>query len=199
MKKLILSAVFTLAIIVCNAQSELPSFNQTAKGNILAGGDLLINFDNRSQKFNGNKQKVSSGFSVTSRIKTGYFFMDNLAAGLLLNIKTNTTKIEATNSKSITNTFAVGPFGRYYFNNGFFAEAAVAYGFGKIDDSLFGEQNFSTFGFSVGAGYAIFLGDHVAVEPSVNYIRDSQKIKDSDTNNILSAIELGVGFKVYLD
>lgn len=199
MKKLILSSVLVLVTIICNAQSESTSFNQTAKGNIITGGDLLINFDNRSQKFDGNKQKISSGFSVTGRIKTGYFFMDNLAAGLLLNIKTNTTKIEVTDSKSNTNAFALGPFGRYYFNNGFFAEGAVAYGFGKIDDDFFGEQNFSTFGFSIGAGYALFLGDHVAIEPSINYIRDYQKFKNSDTTDILSAIELGVGFKVYLD
>lgn len=199
MKKLILSTVLVLMTILCNAQSESTNFTPTAKGNILAGGDLLIDFDSRSQKFNGNKQKVSSGFSVSGRIKGGYFFMDNLAAGLLLNIRTSTTKIEITDSKSNTNAFAVGPFARYYFNNGFFAEGSVAYGFGKIDGDLFGEQKFNSFGFSVGAGYAVFLGDHVAIEPSVNYIRDSQKFKNSDATDILSAIELGVGFKVYLD
>ena len=56
----------------------------------------------------------------------------------------------------------------------------------------------STSSWSAGIGYAIFLNDHVAIEPAVGYVSKIGKYKDSDERDIVSSITASVGFQIYL-
>ena len=200
MKKIILSITFLLIVFIGNAQSE--DFIAISKGNLLVGGDLAISFSSTSIKSNGNKEKASSTFVINTRPKVGYFFTDNIVGGLELLVQSSSTKQESDDSKINVNKLAIGPFGRYYFNNGIFAESFVGIGSGKsnIPNPLGGDTDLksSVFGFRLGVGYSQFLGTHVALEPTINYLWESNKFDDLGTTDIMSTIEVGLGFKVYL-
>ncbi len=190
MKSSLAFLILFFTITISNAQTET--------GNLLVGGEVFIDFTGEKQKFGSTTSDVSNTFSISARPKVGYFFMDGLVAGLELNFQSSSTKFDD-DEKVTTHGFGVGPFARYYLDNGLFGEVFVGVGSVKVEAPFFGEQKSSLFGYRLGVGYAIFLGDHIAIEPSIMYDRESQKVKDSDAKSILSVIEIGIGLKAYLD
>ena len=173
------------------------SFNATSQGNFLANGTVYVNYTSLKTDVNGTKNDISNTFQIRFAPKAGYFVIDDLAVGLELNIQSANTSFEAVADDLTTNSLFVGPFGRYYLENGLFGEALVGFGSSKTENDLFGEQKSSIFGFRVGAGYAFFLGDHVAVEPTLNYSWESQKPDGSDNKDIISSIFLGIGITAF--
>ena len=107
-------------------------------------------------------------------LKGGYFFMDNFAGGVLLDLVSSS-------SGSTTSTFtSIGAFARYYVGGKFFLGAGVA------SQSSTGSTSSTVI--PIEAGYAFFLSKIVAVEPGLKFT--------SQTGG--STFGLNIGFTVFL-
>lgn len=194
-----LKTILTLAITAITFSTfAQENFTAKAEGNFLANGSIGIISTSEKQKFEGTTSTIGNTFQITATPKIGYFITDNIVAGLELEVRTSTTKIEGIDDKVTTNGIAIGPFARYNFDNGIFAEATVGFGSNKTT-SIIGDIETSIFALRGTAGYAFFLGDHISIEPAINYTNQSQKPKSGsgDNKTILSTVFFSVGFTAY--
>ena len=203
-KKVVLSFAVALFAFSGFAQEEANSSNSKSQGDILISGGVLAHYT--TSNLNDNK---STSFTTNITPKAGYFIMDNLAVGLEFSVATSSATQEGLfgDYKVNTSTLSVGAFGRYYLDNGLFFEGLAGVGTRKIASDLEtipgikqDDRITTIFGFRGGVGYAIHLGDHVALEPTINYSWEKNLPKDapSDYKDTLSSIFLGIGFTVFL-
>jgi len=89
----------------------------------------------------------------------GYFIMDDLAIGLDIQFYS-----ESSDGESESN-FGFGPYARYYVADPIFLQVGYALDASPFDSQLFQSGGGSTFHASV--GYSWFLGNGVAIEPSL--------------------------------
>jgi len=141
------------------------AFGQIEKGAWLFSGGSNLGNTSFSQSGGGS----SSAFNLD--LKGGYFFMDNLAAGALLNLL----------SYSGSSTTGIGLFARYYVQGKFFLGA----GFQSWSTSGGGG---STTQIPVEVGYAFFVNNAIAVEPGLKLTTFSGG----------STFNIGIGFTVFL-
>jgi outer membrane autotransporter protein len=191
MKKIIIS-FFLLAIVKSG-------FSQFEQGNILLSGQSSFGFSSEKTKFDGNDVSKQTTFSLTPAV--GYFFVDNLAAGLLLDVSSSKAESETSDAESKNSTFSVGPFVRYYLQQKIFFQADLGFGSSKSEFSSGGstsDSDYSVFSFGLGAGYAAMISDRVAIEPMLRWGSLSEKADGADEPLITSGISIGVGVAVYL-
>ena len=152
---------------------------QISKGAILMRGSSNLGFTSFNEDAGDYTQ-----FNLD--VKGGYFIMDNLALGLNLGF----SSVDLGDSGKETDT-GFGVFGRYYFNGKIFG--GVGFNSVKVkfeSDSFDSESTVSVIPIEV--GYAAFLNDVVAIEPSVNY-----SIYGSDAEG--ASFGIAVGLTVYLN
>ncbi len=193
MQKTILAVVFLLA-----TSSVFAQFNQ---GRILAGGNMSFSTSTDKSKVNSTTTTNGRSTSFSLSPNAGYFVIDNLAVGAALEIGASNYKPDGNGTESNQSTFAIAPMVRYYLSPGIFFQGQYAVGAGKNKYSLGNtnvEEKFGISAVSLGAGYAHFLNDHVAIEPFIGYRSSSLKDKDDDSKNIDSGLFLNVGLQVYL-
>lgn len=197
------TTLFTLAFVcISYAIFAQEGFNPVAQGNYLFNGSIFINSTSSKTKFDGETQDNSKTFEIRASPRAGYFIKDNIAVGLDLFLQSSKTTFEDIDSEVTSSGFSIGPFARYYFDGGLFAEGTVGLGSTTTSSILFSEDlTSSTFGWRLGAGYALFLGDHISVEPTAYYSWESQKANGAPNNapkNIVSSIFIGIGLTAYL-
>ncbi|MBQ0732778.1 autotransporter outer membrane beta-barrel domain-containing protein [Aquimarina celericrescens] len=198
MKNTITFLAFLWVTVTFQAQDE--SFTAKTKGTYFANGSL--NIFSTTRKVNDNK---SDAFTIEFMPRAGYFIMDRLAVGLGLVVSSNkeTTDSGLGEIETTVTGFGIAPLARYYFENNIFGEAAVGFGTTKtkIEGSGFGDSNVksNTFGFRIGAGYAFFLGNHIALEPSINYSWEDINPEDAPSgyDESLSSIFLNIGITAF--
>ena len=125
----------------------------------------------------GNAQFLATDgvtiFSLSPNV--GYFIVNNWAVGVRASLVTSDSN----------NSWNFGPFTRYYFggkdNGKFFGQLAGNVGGGKNSDV--------ELGLGIGAGYALFLNESVALEFTAAYD------KAGNNNGIFG---LGAGFQIHL-
>lgn len=193
--KLIITITLFFITLISTAQE---SFTAKTQGNFYANGTIGVISTNEKSKIGGTTNDVGSTFQVTGTPRLGYFITDKITAGLELEVRTSTSKIEGFDGETTSNALSAGPFARYYFDIGVFAEVTAAIGTSKTT-SAFGDMQSSIFALRGTAGYSFFIGDHVAIEPAINYTSQSQKPKGSSGDNkiILNTIYFSVGFTAY--
>lgn len=177
MKKTVLAACMLL--VIANMASS-----QITKGNLLLGG---------STSFTSAKWGDSKGTSFSFAPNIGYFFVNNFAGGLRVQIETD--KEEGDGDAYVTTSIA--PFLRYYFipaatNQRVNIFADAAYGFGSAGS---GDDKANMNGYSFMAGPAIFLSPHAALEITLGY--SSMKFEDIDDR--LNTFKINVGFQIHLN
>jgi hypothetical protein len=182
---LILALFFTIKVF---SQDEKPITN----GHILLGGD----FNSEYSKNNNLKQ-----FQISTSPDIGYFIVDNLAIGL--NIPIIYYDIVGSSNES---SIGLGPFMKYYMNNGLFFSFKLA---GNIITEHYGSN--TTYGISSkslsmspGIGYAYFIFQKTSIELGLYYEHLNTISKDtylynasnssSKTNNLI----FKVGFHLFL-
>lgn len=139
-KSLLVLAFSFFAVTGALAQDPIP------QGTWLLSGGSNLGYTSTSVTGGGS----SSSFDIATA--GGYFFMENLAGGVIFGL----------NSPSGgTSTTTIGLFGRYYFNGQIFAGVGFASTSG-------GGASQTRIPFE--AGYAIFLNNAVALEPAVNFV-----------------------------
>lgn len=185
-------ALFTFfaAFIVFAAAAQM---NQ---GTMIIGGSV---------GFESNKEKVESGgvsvdqgtiTSLEFAPQFGYFVIDNLAVGATLNFSNSKFKPDGGGGDQTSSSFVFNPFARYYFGN-IFGEGQVGFGSMKFDDGD-GESKDKIFGWQIGAGYAAFLNESVAIEPQIGYRSVSFDDNDFDFKSTSSGLIFRVAIQVYL-
>ncbi|MEL7001656.1 MAG: outer membrane beta-barrel protein [Bacteroidota bacterium] len=190
MKKVIL----LMAALVATSTFVLA---QTAKGTIMAGGSASASFQTLESEVGGNTLSESDNNSIGFNPMVGYFFIDQFVAGL--NIGFDRTKIEDGSFESTSTAFSIGPFARYYLNNGVFFLANIGFGSSNTEsDSFDTDSGFRTW--NAGVGYAIFLNEWIAIEPTITYGSSTNTDDDQDPEAkfIQRGLQLNVGFNIFL-
>lgn len=157
---------------------------QITKGNLLLGG---------STSFTSAKWGDSKGTSFSFSPNIGYFFINNFAGGLRVQIETE--KEEGDEDAYVTTSIA--PFLRYYFipaatdqKVNIFLDAA--YGFGSAGS---GDTKLNINGYSFMAGPAFFLNPHTALEVTLGY----SSMKYEDISDRMNTFKINVGFQIHLN
>ena len=201
MKKITLITV-ALVFIKCTqiiAQSEYRAALQ--KGSALVGGSMAINLGNGKYEYSSqtNKTKINS-FNVYPEV--GFFATNGFALGLSLDLNTETQKSDQNSNKSTTTEYLLGPFIRVYAKGGVFFTGN--YSFGKaISESTYSggsnKEEAKTSKWKLGLGYAAFLNENVALEPSISY--QAYTLKQDDDSSFTyrtGQIVIGLGLSIYL-
>jgi hypothetical protein len=192
--------LFTLLVVL----GSMSAFAQFEQGTMLVGGDFGLEFSTEKSKYNNQTNTEGKGSSFTLEPQFGYFVIDNLAVGGELGVSLSSWKPEGSDGKSSSTTITIAPFVRYYFEPGVFLEGKYAIGSSKFKDDYFGdveESKYGVSGWSLGAGYAIFLNDNVALEPMLGYQSMTLKNKTSgepEVKGITSGLFARIGFQIYL-
>lgn len=193
MKKVFILVTAVLIFHLASAQTE--------QGNFLLGGGFGASFGTQKVErptSDPNKTEITErrSTSITFTPRVGFFITDGIAIGLDADINNTVSKDKKDNVKSTSSYFTVGPFARYYFPVNLFIEGGAGFGKGK---NWGGYAESNVFTYSLGAGFAAFLNDHVALEPMVsysglNFTRSDNK--DFKTRN--GGLQVGLGLQIYL-
>ncbi len=180
--------LMTIAILLGLA---LPGFSQFTKGKFLAGGTVTASVNNYKTNDGATTSKSRSA-SLNPQIS--YFFMNNFAAGagLILSASKSTFDFNLT---ATYNSISFAPFARYYLSK-FYGQASFQFGSDKFKSEGVSSSNskVNSKGWSLAAGYAYLLNDHVAIEPQLGY-KATYFGSDDRTNGSLF---LNIGLQVYI-
>jgi hypothetical protein len=183
MKKLL--TVFLLAI-------SLSTFSQIKKpiteGNIIISGSGSLQ-SYRGETITGNTVSKRSVFALNLSPGAGYFIIDNFALGA------NITGSYYKQGLNKYYTLGIGPWARYYFDEGIFVKAETNFilfhGMGSNDSRQ------RTYSIAPGVGYAWFLNQKVSLEPCLSYIFSHTRYS-SDFNEKLNNLQLEVRLSIFL-
>jgi hypothetical protein len=209
MKKMMFSFV-VLTISVCGplgyAQSKYRSALQ--KGSVLTALELATSFgtNKESYRISGNTDSFKSDYSsFTLGSTTGLFLANGFMLGIVMDVTATTTKFDQPgySSKYTSSQYTFGPVARVFMPGGFFFHGDVGFGKNTIKSSSdYGgntDSNRVTV-ITVGMGYAIFLNDFIALEPTLMY--KISKSKDSEDGAVietrLGEFVMGAGLSIYL-
>jgi hypothetical protein len=196
--------LLSLALLF-TAPAAVAQFN---KGRWLADGSMSTT-SRKNEYYDGTNKSPSSSYSVSFAPSVGYFFVDRLAGGLVLSVGTTKANDETFDPLAgqlvdvtrTSNSVSVGPFIRYYLPMAIFFHGSASFGsLSAKSDAAFEnqDQKATLFNWSLGVGYAWFLNDYVAVEPSVGYLNSNVEYKESESGWKSSALALSVGLAIYL-
>ncbi len=163
------------------------TYAQFNKGRMLVGGQ--VSFTNTpNSEFKGNALSLTPQF--------GYFVINNLAVGAGINF--NAQKNKSDNYTYSNTSMQFQPFVRYYFKPGIFLHGSYGIGDGKAKSGS-EEYSYNIYSWTGSAGYAIFLNDHVAIEPMLGYKWNTVNDKGTDgAKTSSSSLYFQIGFQIYL-
>ncbi len=210
--------IFLFIASVCIFASSLSAQLPIEKGKLLTGistamalrgydGPNLfgLRFVTESHKHDSNSAEAEYKHFIYNFLpQAGYFFTDNIAAGLSIELSGNSIKEVDDDDKWNETSFAIGPFVRYYYpleKMYPYAEIMSLVGTYKMS---WEDESEGIFSFGLGVGSAIPLGDIVSLDILAKYLRTSYSWKYSGDGSgknkeIFSGIGISVGFFVYLD
>ncbi|ANE49341.1 outer membrane beta-barrel protein [Flavisolibacter tropicus] len=178
--------LFSLALVVAGSAV----FAQTEKGKWTVGAGSNALFATSKVADADNDTRITS-FNIAP--DAGYFFADNFAGGLRLDL--STSKMKGADEGSTD--FTAAPFLRYYFLKptskkiNIFADAS--YGFGTRKSALADNAN-GINEFTIQAGPAFWLNEKIAIDATLAY--NSQGGEGID--NRFNTIGLNFGFRLSL-
>lgn len=192
MKKTFISAFLFISTI---------SFAQFPKGSILLGGSVSADFTTNKTIAGSTTTTNSTTNSFSLAPNVGYFVINNLAVGGALQFYTSSTKDDGSRVSFATNSFALQPFGRYYFDK-FYAEASFGFGSYTFENTngngITTTNKGSLFNWALAGGYVFLLNDHVGLEPQIGYGSQSRSPDGSNTTTRDAGLFLRLGVQVYL-
>jgi outer membrane protein len=189
--------ITVFAIMMLTAFGAFAQFN---KGRMLVGGSLEFQTTTNKYKYSGNTTTNAKQTVFSMQPQFGYFIIDNLAIGAGLNVSLSKYKADNSDYESTGTVFVFEPMVRYYLPQGIFFQGQFGIGTGKYKDNGNGidEDKFTRTSFALGAGYAIFLNDNIAIEPIIGYGSTGDKDKDSKVKDVDNGIFIRVGIQAYL-
>ena len=177
------------------------AYAQFEKGTMMVGGSFGADFKTNKSKYDGNTYTNGKYVDVSFDPQFGIFVINKLAVGGGFGMSTSAYKDDESDYKSVSNEFTVQPMARYYLDPGIFFQGKLMFGGAKDKTRNNGdtdETEYAVNGWSLSAGYAIFLNNVVAIEPQLGYGAKGYRNKDTDVKSVDSGIFLRVGFQIYL-
>jgi hypothetical protein len=164
---------------------------QTAKGNYLLGGNILLDISSQKNEFDGEVLSETNTTLIGFTPKIGVFFSDVFVGGINLGFLSEST------SNDTYTTLIAGPFIRLYYD----AEEKISLfghaGFNFMKPDL--DEDASATSFEIGPGFAFFVSESVAVEALLTYQNTSLDWGgESDGKTTSSDIIFSVGVQAYL-
>ena len=182
MKKLF--TIMCAALLTFNLSAQMDGAEQ---GGYLFEGDSKLSFSSttlNSATFDGDDLDIGDQDAVNSmnfKLVGGYFMMDGLAVGVL--VQYASTSVAGTSSSSLT----FGPMARYYIGeSGMWSQ--LSYGMGSNSDT-----DVTTSSIGIGAGYAIMLSDYISFNPSLGYAMITESLDDMSYNYGGIVFSAGIG------
>lgn len=183
------SALLLVAVFTVSAQQPDINRPQTSasvgmapvqQGNWIVGGSL----GSLGYSFEGES------FNINLNPRAGYFVSDGLAVGLGANVGLITQSGDEDNYW----TYGVAPFVRYYFPQG---SSATGRFFGQGEVGIAGSSGGAgaDLAFGLGAGYAHFITQSVALEAMVGYNYSKATVANASAQ---SGLGVSLGFQIYL-
>src|SRR5690606_5924524 len=167
---------------------------QITKGNWMFGGDAKYsNKESFNNNFKNEKLKTAE-FDING--SAGYFFIDNLQAGV--RISYTDFRYRYTNTDSNRYWVKYGAYSRYYFLKPEKIVNVFLDGGYFLGNSVFesGDYKDNLNGFSISAGPTIFFTNSAAMELALNYFSTKLKGANDGTENNL---QFSLGFKIFLE
>ena len=173
-----------LFIILTVSLFAVSAFSQVVEsGKIRYGGATNLGFTNTKFK---NADYSTNQFAFSSDV--GYFFWDNLSVDVGFDFLFGKDSDE----KDWSSIFEVGLGARYYLPVKVFVGADFsAITFTEGDDSEIG------YGIKLKAGYAVFLRDNIAFEPSIGYRLGLAGFSDDDKSTKFNKLSAQIGISVF--
>lgn len=170
----------------------------TAHAQFLGKGSIIGNgsFNLFSGKYSGSSLKTSS---FTLSPSAAYLVIDNLAVGGVLNLSTDASK--SSNNKTSDLGLSLGPWVRYYLDQGVFGEFSADFGSSntkKTSGSVTVTSKSSSTDIFAGLGYSVKLSDAVFFDPVLGYSSTTYKDKTTKAKSTLGGALLKAGFTVKL-
>lgn len=178
--------LLTIAMLGCMVGQA-----QTEKGKWLVGAS--------TSGLNLRISSINSSFSIQLNPEVGYFFTDNLAAGVRLGLGFGTASFnDSLYSRSVG--IRAGFFGRYYvpLTERLKLPIDLELGYGRSASILTGSSSSNGYGTSgAHTGLAIFLNDAISLDLLLGV--DFVTFYNSFGSNTSGAIDGQFGFSLYLD
>ena len=162
----------------------LAAFAITATAAQINNGAWLIGASSNMAANNYTSKTSADVFTFNLNIQGGNFIIDNLVLGL----NTGFTSLSQGGSNQAQTT--LGIFSRYYFPKNFFAGAGVnSYWFSNNSGNSESHAEVR-----LEAGYAAFISNSCAIEPSISY----RGVTDPNYTGRISSLSFNLGFMIYL-
>lgn len=200
----------TLACMICLTVNA-----QVVKKDLIfvsANTSFSVNSGNTTREIDNGasteKREVSNLLAISLTPKAGIMLLDNLGAGLSLRynytkenfITRDVNGIKTDEDKVNSNAVAVGPFIRYYIqqgsNYGIFINGEILAGSNRVKTENT-ENSIGTFQFNAGLGGQFFVNDNVAIEANLDYFRRNSD--NSGVKDLFSGISFSAGFTIFLN
>jgi outer membrane protein len=206
MKKIVSIMALALLINTCESLGQSSYRPGLQKGSVLTSGNLALSFGTAKDNIiaqSGANESQSGYTSVTLSPKAGFFVVNGFLIGLGVDLNSMTLKSKDADSKTTITQFTAGPLIRYYAPGGFFVHADIAWGkdmekyaAGGLSD----EEDANVNKWQLGAGYAFFVNDHIAIEPNLIYRNSTTKRSNefAEFKTSLGELVIGVGFSIFL-
>jgi len=195
MHKLLLLASFLFVSVTAFAQENRSSLiNAKIKdGTVMLGGNLTGSY----QKYN-KKTTNEKGDLITARFttKSGYFFWPDIAVGLNASLEYTSVNVDSTLYGKRSTDLLAGPFIRYYWNSGLFAEVNLNAGIRSVKGDIKSDIKSG----AIGLGYAFFLSEQITIEPllSFDYRQNQVTINNVTSKDTQFGPILSIGVQAYL-
>ena len=195
MHRLLILALFLLVSLTTFAQENRSSLisAKIKDGTVMLGGNLTGSY----QKYN-KKTTNEKGDLITARLttKSGYFFWPDIAIGLNAALEYTSVNVDSTLYGSRTTDLLAGPFVRYYWNSGLFAELNLNAGVHTVRGGIKTDIKSG----ALGIGYAYFLSEQISIEPLLSFDYRQNQV---NVNNVISKDTqfgpvLSIGVQAYL-
>jgi len=206
---------YSIAIILVVFSTSV--FGQLTKGNyfLFGSSNLSLSTNNQYESTDGTYHLNYKGSSFYLRPGAGYFFTDNLVAGLQLYLSSYGSHgaTHGTEGNKYSSFYtSVGPFARYYLKeiNRFKPLAQISFGIGSdksktttpgtgigTSASTTTESSNGTFECAIGGGASYFITENVAFDGLLGYRFDKSKDKQNpDLGNKSAGLFLEFGISI---
>ena len=195
MRKILFFLLFLPTILLAQENESFLIKAKVKQGSILLGGTVHGSAYKTTDELSSPQQPLeASKINVLVRAKNGYFVLHDFVVGLDLTIDYRSIKqTDNPEVKPDNQTFGLmGPFVRYYLDNGVFGELTTTVGFNNFSKS----NKYNIFETSAGVGYAFFFNEKFSIEPTLSLRYFQQKLRDNKYTEIGPV--LGVGIQAYL-
>ncbi|WP_299821880.1 hypothetical protein [uncultured Pontibacter sp.] len=195
MRKLLLLVALLPFVLFAQENESFLIKAKVKQGTILIGGTLNASAYSIRDEISSPQQTLEGNkVNVIFRAKNGYFLQHDFVVGLDFIVDHESITITSDPERKPDNqTFALmGPFVRYYLDNGIFGEVTAAVGLNNFSLS----DKYNLFEGTAGVGYAFFFNEKFSIEPTLS-LRYFQKTLRDKKYTAMGPV-FGVGIQAYL-